>query len=172
MGPLNECRKNVARSSDKARKRRSGCGLPQLRAQHRSAPKGRQQMGETGFCKNLRFYAVSCENLRLPAVSCANLRFPAASCENLRFPAVFCADLRLPNPLIYRASRKSAKTCQNLRKCVRSGSGLSLLQHVTRGWLACDTHSLSLSCRCSVMRGISVDAFVWHIPLETNLLLS
>ena len=63
----------------------------------RSAPKGRQQMGETGFCKNLRFSAVSC--------------------ENLRFPAVFCANLRLPNPLIYRASRKSAKICQNLRKC-------------------------------------------------------
>ena len=34
----------------------------------RSAPKGRQQMGETGFCKNLRFSAVSCENLRFPAV--------------------------------------------------------------------------------------------------------
>ena len=63
----------------------------------RSAPKGRQQMGETGFCKNLRFSAVSC--------------------ENLRFPAVFCANLRLPNPLIYRANRKSAKICKNLRKC-------------------------------------------------------
>ena len=62
----------------------------------RSAPKGRQQMGETGFCKNLRFSAVSC--------------------EILRFPAVFCANLRLPNPLIYRASRKSAKICKNLRK--------------------------------------------------------
>ena len=54
-------------------------------------------MGETGFCKNLQFSAVSC--------------------ENLRFPAVFCANLRLPNPLIYRASRKSAKICKNLRKC-------------------------------------------------------
>ena len=64
---------------------------------NRSAPKGRQQMGETGFCKNLRFSAVSC--------------------ENLRFSAVFCANLRLPNPLIYRASRKSAKICKNLRKC-------------------------------------------------------
>ena len=64
---------------------------------NRSAPKGRQQMRETGFCKNLRFSAVSC--------------------ENLRFPAVFCANLRLPNPLIYRASRKSAKICKNLRKC-------------------------------------------------------
>ena len=63
----------------------------------RSAPKGRQQMGETGFCKNLRFSAVSC--------------------ENLRFPAVFCANLRLPNPLICRASRKSTKICKNLRKC-------------------------------------------------------
>ena len=63
----------------------------------RSAPKGRQQMGETGFCKNLRFSAVSC--------------------ENLRFPAVFCENVRLPNPLIYRASRKSAKICKNLRKC-------------------------------------------------------
>ena len=65
--------------------------------QFRSAPKGRQQMGETGFCENLRFSAVSC--------------------ENLRFPAVFCANQRLPNPLIYRASRKSAKICKNLRKC-------------------------------------------------------
>ena len=63
----------------------------------RSAPKGRQQMGETGFCKNLRFSAVSC--------------------ENLRFPAVFCANLRLTNLLIYRANRKSAKICKNLRKC-------------------------------------------------------
>ena len=63
----------------------------------RSTPTGRQQMGETGFCKNLRFSAVSC--------------------ENLRFPAVFCANLRLPNLLIYRASRKSAKICKNLRKC-------------------------------------------------------
>ena len=54
-------------------------------------------MGETGFCKNLRFSAVSC--------------------ENLRFPAVFCANPRLPNPLIYRARRKSAKICKNLRKC-------------------------------------------------------
>ena len=72
----------------------------------RSAPKGRQQMGETGFCENLRFSAVSCENLRFPAVSCANLR--------------------LPNPLIYRASRKSAKICKNLRKCA-FGSGFSLL---------------------------------------------
>ena len=69
----------------------------------RSAPKGRQQMGETGFCKNLRFSAVSC--------------------ANLRFPAVFCANLRLSNPLIYRSSRKSAKICEN----VRSGSGFSLL---------------------------------------------
>ena len=69
----------------------------------RSAPKGRQQMGETGFCKTLRFSAVSC--------------------ENLRFPAVFCANLRLPNPLIYRAGRKSAKICEN----VCSGSGFSLL---------------------------------------------
>ena len=54
-------------------------------------------MGQTGFCKNLRFSAVSC--------------------KNLRFPAVFCANLRLPNPLIYRASRKAAKICKNLRKC-------------------------------------------------------
>ena len=37
--------------------------------------------------------------------------------QNLRFPAIFCANLRLPNPLIYRASRKSAKICKNLRKC-------------------------------------------------------
>ena len=71
----------------------STCSIQHLR----SAPKGRQQMGETGFCKNLRFSAVSC--------------------ENLRFPAVFCANLRLPNLLIYRASRKSAKICKNLRKC-------------------------------------------------------
>ena len=47
----------------------------------------------------------------------------AVSCENLRVPAVFCANLRLPNPLIYRASRKSAKICEN----VRSESGFSLL---------------------------------------------
>ena len=59
-----------------------------------------------------------------------NLRFSAVSCENLRFPAVFCANLRLPNPLIYRASRKSAKFCEN----VHSGSGFSLL--LSRFWHA------------------------------------
>ena len=64
-------------------------------------------MGETGFCKNLRF--------------------PAVSCENLRFPAVICANLRLPNPLIYRASRKSRKSAKISEKNVRSGSGFSLL---------------------------------------------
>ena len=56
----------------------------------------------------------------VPAKICG---FSAVSCENLRFPAVFCRNLRLPNPLIYRASRKSAKICEN----VRSGSGFSLL---------------------------------------------
>ena len=45
------------------------------------------------------------------------LQKSAVSCENLRFPVVFCANLRLPNPLIYRARRKSAKICKNLRKC-------------------------------------------------------
>ena len=73
------------------------CGVHSAQGSIRRAPKGGQQMGESGFCKNLRFSAVSC--------------------ENLRFPAVFCANLRLPNPLIYRASRKSAKICKNLRKC-------------------------------------------------------
>ena len=56
-------------------------------------------MGETGFCKNLRFSAVSC--------------------ANLRFPAVFCANLRLPNPLIYRVSRKISEYLQKSAKmCV------------------------------------------------------
>ena len=89
----------------------------------RSAPKGRQQMGETGFCKNLRF--------------------PAVSCENLRFPAVFCANLRLPNPLTYRASRKSEnlKICEN----VRSGSGFSLL--LSPFWRALRNCNHSLSGR-------------------------
>ena len=45
---------------------------------------------------------------------CGFLRFPAKICG---FSAVFCANLRLPNPLIYRASRKSAKICKNQRKC-------------------------------------------------------
>ena len=57
-----------------------------------SAPKGRQQMGETGFCENLRF--------------------PAKICSFLRRSAT-----RIPNLLIYRASRKSAKICKNLREC-------------------------------------------------------
>ena len=35
-------------------------------------------MGQTGFCENLRFSAVSCENLRFPAVFCENLRLPDA----------------------------------------------------------------------------------------------
>ena len=62
----------------------------QRRNSCRSAPKGRQQMGETGFCKNLRFSAVPCGFLRKSAT---------------------------PKSLIYRASRKSAKICKNLRKC-------------------------------------------------------
>ena len=66
----------------------------------RSAPKGRQQMGETSF-----------------------LRKSAVSCENLRFPAVFCANLRLPKCLDLQSEPKSAKICEN----VRSGSGFSLL---------------------------------------------
>ena len=66
----------------------------QTGTESRSAPKGRQQMGETGFCKNLRF--------------------PAKICGFLRFSAQICG---FPNPLIYRASRKSAKICKNLRKC-------------------------------------------------------
>ena len=64
----------------------------------RSAPKGRQQMGETGFCKNLRFSAVSCENLRFPAVFCANLRFPKS------------LDLQ-SEPKISENLQKSAKMC-------------------------------------------------------------
>ena len=39
---------------------------------YRSAPKGRQQMGETGFCKNLRF----------PAKICGFLRFSAQICDS------------------------------------------------------------------------------------------
>ena len=74
---------------------------------YRSAPKGRQQVGETGFCINLRFSAVSC--------------------ENLRFPAVFCANLRLPNPSICRASRKSAKICKKSAKMCVPGPVFSLL---------------------------------------------
>ena len=55
-------------------------------------------MGQTGFCKNLRF--------------------PAVFCENLRFPAVFCENLRLHNAGIARKAkisknlRKSAKNCE------------------------------------------------------------
>ena len=64
-------------------------------------------MGETGFCKNLRFSAVSC--------------------ENLRFPAVFYANLRLPNPLIYRAKPKISENLQKSAKMCGSGSGFSLL---------------------------------------------
>ena len=40
---------------------------------NRSALKGRQQMGEIGFCKNLRFSAVSCEKF---------LRFSAQICDS------------------------------------------------------------------------------------------
>ena len=50
-------------------------------------------MGQTGFCENLRFSAVSC--------------------ENQRFPVVFCENLRLQNAVVPRKSenlqRKSAK---------------------------------------------------------------
>ena len=102
----NSLKRKKRRKSKKARKRRfflfpldflekACCRTTPLK--FRSAPQGRQQMGETGFCENLRFSAVSC--------------------NNLRFPAVSCGFLRLPNPLIYRAGRKSAKICKNLRKC-------------------------------------------------------
>ena len=65
--------------------------------------KGRHQMGETGFCKNLRF--------------------PAKICGFLRFSAQIC-DSQIPW-FTERAEnqRKSAKICEK----VRSGSGFSLL---------------------------------------------
>ena len=115
----------------------------------RSAPKGRQQMGETGFCKNLR-----------------------KSCENLRFPAVCCANLRLPNPLIYRASaenqRKSAKICEN----VRSGSGFSLLLSPfwrTLNFFRSCTHRQKLSwTKTSNAKVASGSGGVWHCPKLTD----
>ena len=52
-------------------------------------------MGETGFCENLQFSAVSC--------------------ESLRFPAVFCANLRLPNPLPKAPFRTKNSTALKIR---------------------------------------------------------
>ena len=49
-------------------------------------------MGQTGFCKNLRFSAVFC--------------------ENLRFPAVFCENLRLQNAVIPRKSENQQKSAK------------------------------------------------------------
>ena len=49
-------------------------------------------MGQTGFCENLRF--------------------PAVSCENLRFPAVFCENLRPPNAAIPRKSENQQKSAK------------------------------------------------------------
>ena len=56
--------------------------------------KGTNQMGQTGFCEDLRFSAVFCENLRFPAVFCENLRsqdtvIPRKS-ENLQKSAKIC----------------------------------------------------------------------------------
>ena len=107
-------------------------------------------MGETGFCENLRF--------------------PAVSCENLRFPAVFCANLRLPNPLIYRASRKSAKICEN----VRSGSGFSLL--LSPFWralnLGCvkDRHQAEVA-KLDDLRAIREDVWRLDVPVHKVTLL-
>ena len=64
----------------------------------RSAPKGRQQMGETGFCKNVRFSAVSCENLRFPAVFLRKSATPKS------------LDLQ-SEPKISENLQKSAKMC-------------------------------------------------------------
>ena len=63
-------------------------------------------MGQTGFCENLRFSAVSCENSR---VSCENSRFPAKIRGFLRFSAKICASkmLQFPGKL-----RNSAKNCE------------------------------------------------------------
>ena len=54
-------------------------------------------MGQTGFCKNLRFSAVFC--------------------ENLRFPAVFCENLRLQNAVIPRKSENQQKSAKISEKC-------------------------------------------------------
>ena len=52
-------------------------------------------MGQTGFCKNLRFAAVFCENLRFPAKICAP--------EMLSFPG---------KAKISKNLQKSAKNCE------------------------------------------------------------
>ena len=54
-------------------------------------------MGETGFCKNLRFSAVSCENLRFLAVFCANLTPKSLDLQS--------------EPKISENLQKSAKMC-------------------------------------------------------------
>ena len=67
-------------------------------------------MGQTGFCKNLRFSAVFC--------------------ENLRFPAVFCENLRLQNAVIPRKSenqQKSAKISETAKISAFVPFSLSLL---------------------------------------------
>ena len=75
----------------------------------------------------------------------------AVSCENLRFPAVFCANLRLPNPLIYRASRKSARKAAKICENVRSGSGFSLL--LSPFWRALISKSLHHNTPLVAMKG-------------------
>ena len=78
--------------------------LPRLqkRVVNREELKGTNQMGQTGFCENLRF--------------------PAVSCENLRFPAVFCENLHLRSAVIPRKSKnlqKSAKICEKTANSAR-----------------------------------------------------
>ena len=71
------------------------------------APKGRQQMGETGFCTKI----------------CGFLRFPAKICGFLQFSVQIC-DSQIPwFTERTENQRKSAKICEN----VRSGSGFFLL---------------------------------------------
>ena len=55
-------------------------------------------MGQTDFCKNLRFLAVFCKNLRFPAVLCENLHLRSAvnprKSENLQKSAKICGKLQ------------------------------------------------------------------------------
>ena len=68
-------------------------------------------MGETGFCKNLRFSAVSCENLRFPAQICDS-QVPGFTerAENLRKCAFRVRFLPFAVSLLARPEKRGWRT--------------------------------------------------------------
>ena len=81
----------LALPGSRARKPRVPLGPCMTISENRAELKGTNYMGQTGFCKNLRFSAKICGFLRFSAKICASqmLEFPGKS-ENLQKSAKKC----------------------------------------------------------------------------------